>query len=133
MFVDTIFSWIRCFKNNNWTYFKARWGIYGKISQLILIGIIYILNRIFKIKFIIYIVLYYFIFFEIGSILENYSAINPNLPEGLVEVLKNFQKSAGNLLVDKIKKLFEKFFGEKMQNDNTDKINEEGEEENVNK
>ncbi len=103
MIIDTIFGWIKGFKNRQWSSIKARWGIAGKITELILISLLYILNWIFKVQFIVYIGLYYFIACEIASILENYAAINKNLPNGLIDILKKAQFNVGTFFINEIK------------------------------
>ncbi len=113
MCIDTIFGWVKGFKNGNWKSKKARWGIAGKIVELILISLLYILNWIFEVNFIVYIGLYYFIAVEIASILENYAEINGNLPNGLVDVLKKLQFNIGTAFVQKIKDFLDKVFENK--------------------
>lgn len=108
MCIDTLFGWVKGFKTKCWLSKKARWGIYGKIIELILICILYFFNWVFNVEFIVYIGLYYFIAVEIASIFENYSEINKNLPKGFVELLKKFQFSIGTLVIKKLTNFIEK-------------------------
>lgn len=110
MIIDTIFGWIKGFKKGKWTSKKAKWGIAGKIVELALIFILYVLNWAFKIDFLVYIGLYYFMAVELASILENYASINGNLPKGFVEILKKLQFSIGTAFVEKIKKVLDNIF-----------------------
>ncbi|MDE6182236.1 MAG: phage holin family protein, partial [Eubacteriales bacterium] len=116
MIIDTTFGWIKGFKNGNWKSVRARWGIAGKIVELILISLLYILNWIFKVEFIVYIGLYYFIACEIASILENYTTINKNLPVGLIDVLKKLQFNIGTFLINGLKDFLEKTLYNKFEN-----------------
>lgn len=108
MCIDTIFGWVKGFKNREWTSKKAKWGIGGKIVELILISLLYFLNWVFKVEFIVYIGLYYFMAVEIASIFENYAEINGNLPKGFVDLLKKLQFSVGTLIVSKITNFIDK-------------------------
>lgn len=117
MIIDSTFGWIKGFKTGKWTYMKARWGIAGKIAELILISLLYILNWIFKVEFIVYIGLYYFITCEIASILENYTTINKNLPNGLIDILKKLRFNIGAFLVNSLKEFLEKTLNNKLEND----------------
>lgn len=120
MCIDTIFGWVKGFKKGEWTSKRAKWGIGGKIVELILISLLYLLNWVFKVEFLVYIGLYYFMAVEIASIFENYAEINGNLPKGFVELLKKLQFSIGTLIVSKITNFI-------------DKIIKNGDEENENK
>lgn len=113
MIIDTTFGWVKGFKHNNWTSKKAKWGVAGKIVELMLISLLYILNWIFNLNFIVYIGLYYFIAVEIASIIENYASINGNLPKGLVELLKKLQFNIGIAFVSKIRDIVDKIFNNK--------------------
>lgn len=118
MVIDTIFGWIKGFKNKNWSSFKAKWGIAGKITELILISLLYILNWVFNVDFIVYIGLYYFVACEIASILENYSHINKNLPKGLINILKKLQFNIGTFFINELKLFIQKFADEKSNTSN---------------
>ena len=53
----------------------------------------------------------YFIICEGASIVENIAKINNNIPEGLVDVLKSLQKSAGTGVVQWVQKTVDKILG----------------------
>lgn len=110
MSIDTIFGWVKGFKKENWTSKRAKWGIAGKIVELMLICLLYFLNWVFKVEFIVYIGLYYFMAVEIASIFENYAEINGNLPKGFVELLKKLQFNIGTLAIQKITDFIDKIF-----------------------
>ena len=116
MIIDTIFGWIKGFKKGEWVSKKAKWGIAGKIVELVLISLLYVLDWVFKVDFILYIGLYYFMAVELASIFENYAGINPNLPTGFLDILKKLQFSIGTLTVKKIKD-----FLDRVLNDGDDK------------
>ena len=108
MFIDTVFGWVASHKNGTWKSGNARWGSIGKIVEIILITAIYLINYLYNIEFLIYIIVYYFILCELASILENYALINQNLPEGLINILKAASQNAGKGIIAGIKKIFEK-------------------------
>lgn len=110
MIIDTIFGWIKGFKKGIWVSKKAKWGIAGKIAELILVLLLYVLNWAFQIDFIVYLGLYYFMVVELASIIENYLEINHNLPEGILEVLRKLQFNFSKLILDKIKIFLDKTF-----------------------
>ncbi len=110
MIIDTIFGWIKGFKKGIWVSKKAKWGIAGKIAELILVLLLYVLNWAFQIDFIVYLGLYYFMVVELASIIENYLEINHNLPEGILEVLRKLQFNFSKLILDRIKIFLDKTF-----------------------
>ncbi len=112
MIIDTIFGWVKGFKNGQWASKKAKWGIAGKIVELLLISLLYVLNWVFKVDFIVYIGLYYFMAVELASIFENYAEINGNLPKGFLELLQKLQFNVGTLVVNKVKNFIDKLFGD---------------------
>ncbi len=120
MIIDTIFGWVKGFKKGQWTSKKAKWGIAGKIVELLLISLLYVLNWVFKVDFIVYIGLYYFMAVEIASIFENYAEINGNLPKGFLELLQKLQFNVGTLVVNKVKNFIDKLFGDG-ENENKNK------------
>lgn len=110
MIIDTIFGWVEGFKKGEWVSKKAKWGIAGKIIELLLISLLYVLNWVFKVDFIVYIGLYYFMAVELASIFENYAEINGNLPNGFLELLQKLQFNVGTLVVNKVKNFIDKLF-----------------------
>jgi len=110
LIVDTIFGWIKSKKLNQWKLSSARSGFIGKIIELIFIGVLYLLDWIFQIDFLKYMGIFYFGICEIASIIDNYSAINGNLPEGISEIVNKIKLGIGNFAVSKIRTFFERFF-----------------------
>lgn len=110
MLIDTIFGWVKGFKQKNWTSKRARWGATGKIVELILISLLYMVDWIFGLKFTVQIGLYYFIIVEIASIIENYTGINDNLPKGFTELLVKIKFNIGTSFVKKVKSVIELLF-----------------------
>ena len=110
MVIDTIFGWIKSKKNNQWTVSVAKSGFIGKIIELIFIGVLYLLDWIFNTDFLKYMGIFYFGICEIASIVDNYSKINGNLPEGISELLNKTKIGIGNFTVSKIKKVIQKIF-----------------------
>ena len=110
MIVDTIFGWIKSKKLSQWKVSVAKSGFIGKIIELIFIGVLYLLDWIFKIDFLKYMGIFYFGICEIASIVENYSKINGNLPDGIADVINKAKLGIGGFAVSKIKGIFEKFF-----------------------
>ena len=103
MIVDTIFGWIKNKKNNTWNVSAAKCGFIGKIIELIFIGVLYLLDWTFKTNFLKYMGVFYFGICEIASIIDNYSGINKNMPDGVSEIVKNLKYGFGNFAVSKIK------------------------------
>ncbi len=115
MFVDTIFGWIMSKKNGEWKLSTAKSGFIGKIIELIFVGVLYLLDWIFETDFLKYLGVFYFGICEIASIVENYSGINKNLPDGFTEIINKLKFNFGNFA---IKKIFEKIFDFKENDDN---------------
>ena len=113
MTVDTVFGWIKAKKIKKWNSNNARWGAIGKILELMFIGVLYILDAAFGITFLEYMGIFYFGACELASIVENYTEINGNLPEGTVELIKKFQFSVGTAVMKKIKNIFDRLMGNK--------------------
>lgn len=108
--IDTIFGWFRSSKLNQWNLASAKSGFIGKVIELIFIGVLYLLDWIFQTDFLKYMGIFYFGICEVASIVENYSKINGNLPEGISDVLNKAKSGIGNFAVCKIKNFFKKFF-----------------------
>ena len=106
MIIDTIFGWVAGYKNKTWKSFTARWGVLGKIVELMLITCVYLINYIYSIEYLVKIVLYYFMLCEMASILENYASINKNLPDGLINIVKTASKNVVTKITQKLKILF---------------------------
>ena len=109
MIVDTVFGWFKSWKNGEWKISTAKIGFIGKIIELIFIGILYLLDWIFTIDMLKYMGIFYFGICEVASIVENYSNINGNLPEGMAEIINKAKNGFGNFVVSKIKTVIESF------------------------
>lgn len=105
---DTFIGWLVYIKLGQWQSSKARWGFVGKIAELILVALLYMLDWLFVTDCLEYIGIYYFIICEGASIIENISKINSNIPQALVELLQSVKNSAGTELVKYVKRLINK-------------------------
>ncbi len=110
MIVDTVFGWIKSRKLSQWKISVAKSGFIGKIIELMFIGVLYLLDWIFETDFLKYMGIFYFGICEIASIVDNYSKINGNLPEGIADVINKAKTGLGNFLVSKTKGIFERVF-----------------------
>lgn len=113
MLVDTVFGWLVAKHKGEWKSSKARWGFVGKIVELIFVSLLFLLDWAFKIDMLKSIGIYYFIICECASIVENIAKINSNIPDGLVELLRTLQKSAGTGIVKWAQKMIERLTGGK--------------------
>lgn len=121
MTVDTLFGWVKAKKSKKWNSAAARWGAVGKILELMFIGVLYLLDVAFDVKFLEYMGIFYFGACEIASIIENYAEINKNLPEGTLDLVGKLKFSIGTAVVKKIKKIFDNLIeNEKDKEDNQD-------------
>lgn len=119
MIVDTVFGWIRSKKNNQWNISTAKCGFIGKIIELIFIWVLCILDWIFDINLLKYMGIFYFGICEVASIVDNYSGINKNMPDGVLEIVKNLKYSVGTLAVSKIKNILSQVFDFQNKDKNT--------------
>lgn len=111
MAVDTIIGWAKGFKLKKWRSNKARWGAAGKVVELLLIVCLYGLDWVFETNFLKYIGIYYFGICEIGSVVENFAEMGGNVPNGMIELLKDTQYNIGTESVKKLKKMLDSLFG----------------------
>lgn len=105
---DTFIGWLVYIKLGEWQSSKARWGFVGKIAELVLVAMLYMLDWLFEVNCLEYLGIYYFIICEGASIIENIAKINHNIPKGLAELLQSVQKSAGTELVKCLRKIINK-------------------------
>ena len=110
MIIDTAFGWTKSIKQGEWKISTAKNGFIGKIIELTFIGVLYVLDWIFEIDMLKYMGVFYFGICEIASIIDNYSAINGNLPDGISYILNRVRKGVGVYIIKKIKSITEKFF-----------------------
>lgn len=104
MAVDTAFGWVKGKKNGVWSSDIARWGFAGKIIELIFVGMLYMLDWTFSTDFLKYAGIFYFGICEIASMVENYSDINGNLPDGVSDLIKKIKFSIGTSIIAAAKK-----------------------------
>ena len=129
MTVDTIFGWVKAKKLKNWSSGAARWGAIGKIIELMLIGVLYMLDAAFGTEFLEYMGIFYFGACELASIIENYAEINGNLPEGTLDFVKKLQFNVGTAVMQRIKKAFYGLMGiDREEKENGDKKESDREE-----
>ena len=103
MIVDTIFGWIKSFKLSKWKSCTAKWGVIGKICEVILIYVVYYIDIHLHLNGLYKIVLYYFYAVEVGSIIENYCEINNNIPPSFIKIINNIKVN----LAKRIEQFFE--------------------------
>lgn len=99
MLIDTFIGWAKSFKNKNFKSYKARLGVIGKLSELLVIYAIYLLDTQLTAFIDVPLLdgsILYFIVVEFTSIIENYILINNNLPPSisslLVKIREKIQK-----------------------------------------
>lgn len=110
MAADTIFGWIKSRKNGEWKVSSAKSGFIGKIIELIFIGVLYLLDWIFRTDLLKYMGVFYFGICEVASIVNNYCEINGNLPDGTAEIINKIRFGFGNMIISKIKSITNGFF-----------------------
>jgi toxin secretion/phage lysis holin len=110
MLVDTILGHLRAVKINNWKSYNARWGIIGKLIELVLVALMYLCEWTFNIDWLVNVVVIYFSVCEGASIIENIvkGKLNENVPR---ETLNFLLKLKANI-VTIIKKMLNDYFGD---------------------
>lgn len=109
MMIDTITGWLINIKKKTWKSSKARWGMIGKIVELMFIGVLYLLDWTFGTDNLKYIGIFYFCICEFASMIENMAGLNSNIPTELAEVLKKVKFSVGTKIADKVRNFLEKY------------------------
>ena len=106
---DTITGWLGAAKRHEWKSRNARWGAVGKLTELIIIALMYLCEWTFNVDWLIYTVTLYFIICEGASIAENIAKydLNENLPDELVGILGKLKNNAVGFVIHKIKNIFE--------------------------
>jgi toxin secretion/phage lysis holin len=109
MVTDTILGWLGNIKKGTWKSKNARWGVVGKLVELIIIALMYLCEWAFAIDWLISAITLYFLLCEGASIIENIVKyhLNDNIPEGLVEVLSKAKNNFVGVVIKKIKSIFE--------------------------
>jgi len=110
MATDTVFGWIKSRKNGNWKVSAAKSGFIGKVIELLFIGVLYLLDWIFQTDLLKYMGIFYFGICEVASIVNNYSGINGNLPDGIADIINKVRLGFGNEVVSKIKNIVNSLF-----------------------
>lgn len=109
MAVDTFFGHLRAARNKEWKSYNARWGLIGKLVELVLIMLMYLCEWTFNIDWLVNVVTIYFIICEAASIAENIvkGHLNDNIPADTIEFLEKMQTN----FLTKFKEWLRDFFG----------------------
>lgn len=108
MAFDTLTGHLRAIHEREWTSYSARWGLVGKLIELVLIMLMYICEWTFEITWLVNIVVTYFVICEVASIIENIvnGNLNENVPKEIVEILSKVKNNFVSVLIKKIKDFF---------------------------
>ena len=108
MAADTLFGHLRAIKDSKWTSNNARWGMIGKLVELILIALMYVCEWTFGIDWLVNIIVLYFILCEGASIIENVirGNLNQNVPKELLDILLKAKQNAVTTITKEIKHIF---------------------------
>lgn len=109
MAADTLLGWLGAIKKGEWKSCNARWGAVGKLTELIIISLMYLCEWTFGTGWLIYTVTLYFIICEGASIVENIVKyhLNDNIPEGLADILSRLKTNFVGFIIKKLKSIFE--------------------------
>lgn len=109
MAADTLLGWLGALKKGEWKSRNARWGAVGKLTELIIIALMYLCEWTFNIDWLIYTITLYFIICEGASIVENIVKyhLSENVPEGLAEMLGKLKTNFVGFIIKKVKSIFE--------------------------
>ncbi len=91
MVIDTIFGWVKSMKKKEWRSCSAKWGIVGKVCEILIVSLVYLLGKELNIDLFYPLLLAYFDLVEIGSIIENYCEINNNIPPFIIDVINRYK------------------------------------------
>ena len=107
MAVDTLFGHLRAVKGKEWTSNEARWGLIGKLVELVLIALMYLCEWTFDIGWLVNAVVTYFIICEGASIAENIvkGHLNDSIPSEIVEYLETLKSNAASSFKEWLKKI----------------------------
>lgn len=110
MLADTLLGHLRAIKIKTWKSYNARWGIIGKLIELVLIALMYLCEWTFNIDWLVNTVVIYFCICEGASIVENIvkGKLNDNVPKGTLDFLLKLKSNA----IASIKKLLNDYFGD---------------------
>lgn len=109
MAIDTLFGHLRAIKDREWKSYNARWGLVGKLVELVLIALMYLCEWTFGIDWLVNVVVIYFIICEMASIAENVieGRLNKNIPTEALEFLNKMKQN----FLTKFKEWIREFFG----------------------
>lgn len=109
MTIDTLFGHLRAIKDKEWKSYDARWGLVGKLVELVLIALMYMCEWTFGIDWLVNVCVIYFIICEMASIAENIvkGHLNDNVP---AEAVEGLEKLKSNFLT-KFREWLKNFFG----------------------
>ena len=106
---DTITGWLGAAKRHEWKSRNARWGAVGKLTELIIIALMYLCEWTFNVDWLIYTVTLYFIICEGASIAENIVKydLNEDLPDELADIFGKMKTNFVGHIIKKLKELFD--------------------------
>ena len=110
MFFDTLLGWAKAKKNNEWQSYKARWGILGKLFELVFIATAFGLDWVFQTNLIKEALIAYFCLVEIGSLLENAYQLGVSIPREMVEMATKTKHFLGWFFVKKAQAILTAIF-----------------------
>ena len=109
MAIDTLFGHLRAVKDKKWKSYNARWGLIGKLVELVLISLMYMCEWTFGINWLVNVVVVYFAICEGASIAENIvkGQLNSNVPTETLDFLERMKLN----FLTKFKEWIRDFFG----------------------
>lgn len=126
MIFDTLLGWLKAKKLGIWKSSQARWGFAGKIVELMLVALLYLLEWAFGVGFFVNTGLFYFMICEIASMAENIAEgkLNNNIPDEAVKLIEKLQYNVRTGMIKQAKATIEAL----IENENSN--NEEDDNEN---
>jgi toxin secretion/phage lysis holin len=114
MLADTLLGWLGAAKTGVWCSRNARWGVVGKLVELIIIALMYLCEWAFCVDWMIGAVTLYFLICEAASIVENIVnyGLNANIPASLITILQSSRSSLVSDLIKRISEIFNNKDGE---------------------
>ena len=110
MFFDTLLGWAKAKKSGEWQSYKARWGILGKIFELIFIAVAFGLDWVFHTGIVKQAFIAYFCLVEIGSLLENAYQLGVAIPREVVDMAVKTKHFLGWFFVKKVQAILAAVF-----------------------
>ena len=110
MFFDTLLGWAKAKKNGEWQSYKARWGILGKLFELIFIAIAFMLDWVFATDMVKLAFIAYFCLVEVGSLLENAYQLGVSIPREVVDMATKTKHFLGWFFIKKTQDILSVIF-----------------------